>query len=47
VKYYRDTWKGNECQLDIFELLKICMRELERVLGCQEGIPMTSTLVQL
>ena len=38
VKFYGDAWRRNECYPGTFELLRICMREVKRVLGRQEGV---------
>jgi len=45
VKFYGDAWRRKECYPCIFKLLRICMREVGRVLGCQEGSLRTSSLV--
>jgi len=41
---YGDAWKRKECRRHISVLLKICMKEVGRMLGRREGLPTTSTL---
>jgi len=44
VKFYGGAWRRKECYLSTFELLRICMWEVGRVLGHKEGSQMTSSL---
>jgi len=43
VNCYEDAWKRKACHLCIFKSLRICTREVGRVVGCHKRLPMTST----